>query len=490
MPKGGEMRNKKLIGLTVAILILFVVGSFAETKKLKQLGRYTLVRVKGEVPTAEVMKILVEKYAGDIKYGFDLAGYGDLYLPFLDHLKTATFEEGELGIGDRMYWMLFRSLGRVKVVKDLEWAGKAPVPIFSFFLEKGNKRFEIIMPRACGNIALRKVEEFARDAVCNITVTPAKANINDIISIDLNASQNANSFEVEIYGPDGKPMAKKSLTSDSAKWQTKFDEAGEYVFKAKAFNAAGEASQNPCDAKTYINFPPVCEIRTSCVQCGDYVGKPITLDCSQSSDPDGEVVKVDYEIKDDAGNVIETYSDTSTPFTWDKIFNETGTYTVVAVATDDFGAMSMPAQVQLKVTQRRLFFLVEGGPLLARGSYGSYLAAKAGLLVQIVPDTLDLIVAGGGSVALKESPWKSFFLSNVLLNVHAGPVYFGGGAGYSTAVKEGFDSNVVAVGNIGYDVLASSSSNGSIFFELRFPVEGGYPFSKHNRLMLGFRLIF
>jgi len=58
------MRNKKIVIGVVALLILFSLTLLAETKKLEQIGRYTFVRIKGEVPTEEVMKILLDKYAG------------------------------------------------------------------------------------------------------------------------------------------------------------------------------------------------------------------------------------------------------------------------------------------------------------------------------------------------------------------------------------------------------------------------------------------
>jgi len=103
------MKNKGLIFILVGVFILFSLSAFAETKKLEEIGRYTLVRIKGEVPTAEVMKTLIDKYAGDIKYGFDLAGYSDLFLPFLDQIKQSAFEEKEIAIGEKFMWMLFRS---------------------------------------------------------------------------------------------------------------------------------------------------------------------------------------------------------------------------------------------------------------------------------------------------------------------------------------------------------------------------------------------
>lgn len=484
------MKNKKFLALVIGILIIFSVISYAETKKLKQIGRYTLVRIKGEVPTSEVMKILVDKYAGDIKFGFDLAGYGDLFLPFLDQIRASSFSEDELAVGDKMIWMLFRSRGKVKVVKDLEWAGEKPIPIFTFTVKKDFKHYEFFMPKACGNISLRKVVEIIPPAVCDIKVDPIKANINDPISIDMSGSEHAKSMEVEIVGPDGAKVATKALSPDAPRWQTKFAAGGEYTFKAKAINFEDKASTNPCEARVYINFPPECKLWTSCNPCKDYVGRPITFNASNSTDPDGEVTKADFEIKDETGNVVDTYNDSSKPFTWEKIFDKPGIYTITAVVTDDFGAMSQPCSVELEVTQRRVFFLADFGPLFARGSHGPYFAARVGMLYKIIPDSLDFILEGGGSLSLKSEPWKSFFLANALLNAHAGPAYLGGGLGFTTAVKEGRDSDVDLIGNIGFNIIENFSLSGSIFFEARAPVGSGRSFSKNHKLLLGFRMIF
>ena len=135
--RGGFMKNKRLMFFIVGFLIVFSLSTFAETTKLKSIGQYTFVRVRGEVPTQDVMKRLVDRYAEDIKYGFDLAGAGDLYLPFMDQLKSASFEEKSLPVGDKLRWMLFRSQGKVKVAQDIEWAGKAPLEVFAFNVKQG-----------------------------------------------------------------------------------------------------------------------------------------------------------------------------------------------------------------------------------------------------------------------------------------------------------------------------------------------------------------
>lgn len=482
------MKNKQLVLLAIGILILFSLSSFAETKKLEEIGRYTLVRIKGEVPTQEVMKTLLEKYAGDIKYGFDLAGYGDLFLPFMDQIRDSAFKEKDIAVGDKFMWMLFRSHGKVKVVQDLEWAGKSPLPVFSFTVVKGFMHYEFVMPRPCGNISLLKVEEMIPDAVCDIKVDPAKANINDPISVDMSGTQHAKSMEVEVYNAEGKKIATKTLSPDSPKWQTKFDKPGEYVFKAKALNMKDKPSSNPCEAKTYINYPPTCALEAMPIE--DYITRPFTFDASGSADADGEVVKANFDLADGSGNVVDSFS-TKKPFTWEKVFDKPGVYTITVVVTDDFNAMSEPCRTEITVKEKRLYGLADAGILEARGSHGTYLDGRLGILYMIVPAKFSLAVEGGGALSLKEAPWKSFFMAQVLLNYHFDPAYIGAGIGFSSQVREDRDqTDMYLVGNIGFNVFNRYTTIGSIFLEGQGPIGEGRSFSKHHKFSLGFRLLF
>ncbi len=485
------MKSKKFIVLVIGILILFAVSSFAETTKLKEIGRYTLVRIKGEVPTEEVMKILVDKYAGDIKYGFDLAGYGDVFLPFLDQIKTASFEDAELPIGQKFMWMLFRSRGKVKVAEDLEWAGKSPLPVFVFKVQKNFKHYTFIIPKPCGNVALLGVEEIIPDAVCDIQVSPAKANINDPISVDMSGSQHAKSMEVEIFNSEGVKVATQTLTPDSPKWQTKFDSPGEYVFKAKALNVKGQPSTNACEAKTYINAPPTCKLWTSCLPCKNYVGRPITIDGSNSTDPDGEVVKADFQITNEEGEVIDSYTDAEAPFTWEKVFEEAGTYAITLVVTDDFGAMSEPCKLDLEITQKTLFGVADIEPTFAKGSLGNYLATRVGLNFFLVPNRLSLIVEAGGALSIGNSEvWENFFLGNAILNYHIDSFFIGGGLGYASKVKENRKADTFLLGDIGFEIFNNYTTAGQLFFATHFPIGEGRSFSKHHKLLFGFRVLF
>jgi len=485
------MRNKKLIIPILIIIGIFLVtsiSSFAATKKIRRLGRYTLCQCKGGVPTAEVMKSIIQRYAGDIKYGFDMAGYGDVYLAFMEQIKTVAITEKSLPVGEKFMWMLYRVRGKVKVTEDLEWAGKAPLEVFAITVKKGYKHYEFVMPKPCGNIALTGVKVIIPDAVCDIKVSPAKVNVNDPVSVDMTGSQHAKSLEVEVLDANGAKVAGKTLAPEKAKWQTALNAPGEYTFKGKAINPEGKPSKNACEAKVYVNYPPKCALSVSTEK--EYVGRPVILDASGSSDSDGDVVSAVFEITDEAGNVVDRKEFAQKPFTWEKVFEGPGVYTVSVIVTDDFGGVSSPCSASVEVTEKRFFIILEGGPLFARGSHCVYGAARVGFSYFIVPRTLDFTVSGGGAVPTKGEPWKTFFMASALLNVHTGPVFLGGGIGVDSKVKESRETDTVFIGNLGFDVFDKFTSKGSLFGEVKIPFGSGRSFSKHHKYMLGFRFYF
>jgi hypothetical protein len=479
----------------VALLIALSISSWAETKKLTTMGRYTFARVRGNVPSQDVMKMLVTRYAADLKYGFEQAGYPDLYEPFLAQLEAANFTEKSLPVGTVFPWMLFRSQGKVKVVKDIEWAGKDPLEVYSFTVNKDYKNYEFIMPRPCGNVALLNITEAVPPAVCDLKVTPAKVNVNEVVNIDMSGSQYATSMEVSLYDPAGALITTQALTPDNPKWQTKFDKPGDYVLKAKVANQRGEVTGPSCEAKVHVNFPPVCALTITCTECKDYVGKPIVFDASGSSDPDGQIVKANFEVMDSKGAVIDTFMDTEAPFVWEKVFDKAGNYTVSVTVFDDMGIAAggtEPCRIPFTVTQKRLFFLVEGGPGLLRGTYTGMLWARLGLLYKIVPGTLDFVLSAGPGFPVKGDPWKIFVMGNALLSVHGGPAFLAGGIGFTTKEQETRKGGLDLVGQVGVDLFKTSTNSvGSIFGELRAPITpSGRTFDESHMLLLGFRYIF
>ncbi len=491
------MRSKTLVALMGILLAFAVSTASAETHKLHRIGVNTFAQVKGKIPTAEVMKTIAQTYAGDIKYGFDQVGMGDAYLPFLEQLRTARFTETSIAVGDKFIWMLFRVRGQVKVWEDVEWDGKAPLDVFAFSVAVDNKEYEFIIPKPCGNIALYKVSEkkVIPLAVCNLVVGPAKANLNEPITVDMTGTKNAASMDVDVFNAQGVKVSSHAFTPGNTMWQTKFDKPGEYVFKARAVNEEGKVSENSCQTKLLINALPVCKLWTSCLPCEDYVGKPITFDASGSTDVDGQIVKVIFEITDENGHVIDTATKTAKPFVWEKTFYTPGKYGINVVVFDDMGAASAntdPCHISFEVTQKKFFFLAEAGGLLARGTYTGYFFGRLGLLWNLAPNVLDFIVRAGGAIPSQGDPWEFIFLADALLNLHLGQsLYVGAGLGYSTKEQPTRLSGFDLVGNIGVNVFNNYSSAGSIFAEGRIPVfDADRVVDKHYKLLLGFRYIF
>jgi hypothetical protein len=313
------------------------------------------------------------------------------------------------------------------------------------------------MPKPCGNVALRGVKEVIPDAICAIEVSPAKANINDPISVDMSGCQEAQSMEVEVFDRNGNKVDSKKLTPDSPKWQTSFSRSGEYVFKGKAFNVKDKPSENSCEAKTYINSPPVSKLELSPKE--DYVKKAITINAEGSADPDGEVSKIVFEITDQEGKV-EKFTDK--PLKWDKIFDKQGVYSITSVVTDDFNAVSELSQDKVKIHKR--WFTV----LDFSGYFAGFRVGALGK--EILFSKVDLLISAGAAYDYS----TAYALANVLLVYDSRPRFseesgFFIGAGPGVSGGNGFE--VEAVIDIGIYNVAKKllfCKNVALFGEVRF----------------------
>ena len=144
----------------------------------------------------------------------------------------------------------------------------------------------------------------------------------------------------------------------------------------------------------------------------------------------------------------------------------------------------------------RDFYSVEGmKSILSRANVRTYWGLFKNFCwyryANLVEDTLDVVFAVGGGIPVKGDPWKSFFMANALLNLHAGPAYVAGGLGYSTKERVGRLGGIDLVGELGINLFRSEDSIGSILGELRVPIiTTDRDFDHHHKLLLGFRYIF
>jgi hypothetical protein len=142
----------------------------------------------------------------------------------------------------------------------------------------------------------------------------------------------------------------------------------------------------------------------------------------------------------------------------------------------------------MKVTRKKFFLMIEGGPLLAHGSYQTYLYLKSGFFTWINPDKLSLTFITGAGVPLKGSPWKAIIMAELLGNVHFGKFYIGAGPGFSSKEQSTRKNGVDAVGQVGYTICHNYLKMSQIFFEFRAPI--GRSFEDHHKMALGFRYNF
>ena len=328
----------------------------------------------------------------------------------------------------------------------------------------------------------------AKEAVGYLKVEPAKANQDDLIFIDMSESRNAESMEVDVFNAEGDKIDTIRLTPESCTSEIRLDTPGVYVFKGKAYNSEGKPSENPCETSVQINYPPICKLNYLYYE--DYTGEPFILDASASTDPDGEVVKAHFKVTDESLNLLDSFTANKKPFLWNKVFEREGLYSIPVVVADDSGAVSEPVQVQIAVNRKRVFFMIDGGTLFARGSpYGGYAVSRLGLVIKMAPRTLDFILSGGGGQVLISDPWKSFFTANMLLNTHIGPAFVGVGAGITTKIREDRNPDGELIANVGFELTGKRQTRRSFFLEVRAPVGKGRVFSEHHKLMVGFRFL-
>jgi hypothetical protein len=479
------MKNKKFVLLSICILAILVISSYAETKKIYRLGVHPLMK-KGVISADELKKV-VWKYDQEIMEGFKLAGQGDLYLDFMNLIEPATFTEKTLPTGTKIAWMLYKPGWKVRVDKDLEWAADKPLEVFAVTLNRDCTDYHFVIPKKCGNISLLKAA--AKCADCDLKITPEKANVGDPITIDMSGTRCAVSMEVAIFAADGTKVAGKTLTPAAATWETTIDKPGEYTVKGKAFNPKCDPPTTACKAKVFINAPPVCCVKVLSEK--NYVKKPVIVDASCSSDPDGEIVEAAVVFKDEAGKVLKTKVFKEKPFKCEPKFDKPGIVTVCVKMRDDFGGTCESCDTKVEIKGKPFFPLVAFAPGLAKGTYSGYLFGRLGIGYWAAPDTLALTLSGGYAQTLAGEPFKSFGMASFLLNLHTGPFYIGGGLGLTSQVRDpDWDGGLNVVGNVGYDIFKTVNSTGSIFGELRVAVGDDYEFSEHHMFLLGFRYIF
>jgi len=79
-------------------------------------------------------------------------------------------EDTNRAVAETFPWMALQGPRPGQVARNIEWAGKEPLPVFIVPVKKDWKQYEFVIPKGCGNIALgNKVTDLVPPAVCSLS---------------------------------------------------------------------------------------------------------------------------------------------------------------------------------------------------------------------------------------------------------------------------------------------------------------------------------
>jgi hypothetical protein len=158
------MKTKfKLAGWVGLFLVLaWSIQPLEAATQLKKLGSSPFYRAKGL--QADAVLPLLSRLKGAVKLGFVKAGAVELYDPFMEQLKTAKPEPVTIRPGEAFRWMIYKKKGKVAVLKDFTWAGKAPFQAYRLVVRHSERDHVFIIPLICLNISLQEVTDVPKAA--------------------------------------------------------------------------------------------------------------------------------------------------------------------------------------------------------------------------------------------------------------------------------------------------------------------------------------
>jgi hypothetical protein len=151
------MPKNRFVLMLVTCLVLSYASTVSAAMTLRKVGESPFYRPP--MRSDADLRTLVKTKGADLKTGFSKAGYPDLYTAFEEQFPTTKIESITIKPGETMQWMLFKKKGKgpVAIAKDVTWGGAAPLDVFRFYIIKDQKRYEFVVPYACGNVALKDI---------------------------------------------------------------------------------------------------------------------------------------------------------------------------------------------------------------------------------------------------------------------------------------------------------------------------------------------
>lgn len=252
--------KKIFAALFMAVLLICETSIAMGATTLRQLGRSPFY--KPPLHTVADLRKMVDLSGPALQKGFEQAGYFELYPAFASQFPTAIIDEIEIGQGESLLWMLYRKNGRgpVRVAKEVTWAGEAPFKAFRMYLQANRKRYEIVVPYICGNLALRAISDIVpvvevnKEPVCRMAVAPEPIFCGERVNVDASASSDSDgsisSVMISMVDAEGKVVEEKSITRPPFTGALTVPCGGTYTVRAKVTDDRGAvATSAACSRK-------------------------------------------------------------------------------------------------------------------------------------------------------------------------------------------------------------------------------------------------
>ncbi|HPB55007.1 MAG TPA: hypothetical protein PLB68_03530 [Candidatus Aminicenantes bacterium] len=468
--------------LTLFILLTFLVSLQAAEKKVTRLGGHPFYKSKNLTPD-ELKKIAVDR-AGDVKMGFEEAGYGGLVYPFLEQLQKAELKETTIEPGDKLMWMLAKRGKKVTVGHDIVWAGKKPVSAYTFKIARDENIYEFVIPKICANISLKSI---AKAPVCALAVSPEKVEVGKPVKVDTCGSQEYVKNVVVITDAAGTEVKTLELPAEGCSTEVTFDKPGVYTFKSVSHNGEGFCSSKACEGTVTVweNKPPVCKLEVRPTEV--LKGQKVTIDGSGSTDPDGKIINAAFEVKDANGVVEESKNITEPPFSYELKTKKVGEHTVSLFVKDDGpeGGKTSEGCTATFLVKKRGFILADAG-FSQMYDPNNFVFLRLGYSYKI-QENLRINGLVGPYIEVSDEDYGTPVVLDVTLTYHPSKFWIGGGTGLW--LVDG-DSKLDLIANVGYEIFSGKKVTGSLFLEGRSAFKDFDKFKDMARYGLGLRLSF
>ncbi len=261
------MKNR----LIWAIGLCFFLFSFTQTASaatvLHQLGVSPFAIPPLE--TIEDLKKVVAESPGEIRNGFEKAGYASLYQAFSQQFPKADIKTIKVEKEEKMLWMLFRKFGKgpVRVAKDVTWAGNEPFDAFQFNVDLGDMRYDIVVPLSCVNFAIRSIGPIPKVAppppppakkanqapVCAATLSSDKIWCGETVTVDASGSTDADgqiaAMTIAVMDEAGNVVSENTVDQAPFVYELEIPCGGTYSVKTTVTDDNGESVSGPdCEA--------------------------------------------------------------------------------------------------------------------------------------------------------------------------------------------------------------------------------------------------